>query len=271
MGTWAVKVSALPGVPAPSVLAELADVMVGPFLALDPVVDEGPALTTETGLKPLVEHLATRPNFSAVGRSNYESSFRWNKYFKPHSPVVSTGSVTTFVEASAVEAEVLLEALVASTQVLDAPFASLDLGGFAERDRVHVALFQEGKTGNDRIAGLGRGLSGVPWRTVLGPVLVDFFGVDVLRSLPSELAREVAEGFWLLTPCEQNDEWDAARWCSGEEQIIEALGRDRFFDPASGTLPTEYAPLPSIASIPVKAEQPTSRGEWEFHNGYPAE
>ena len=272
MGILSLKIQPLPGIPVGSVLAELADVMVGPFLQFDPRVDEGPRLNVETGVAPLVEHLATWPEYSSVGRSKYEGSFSWNQFLRPNLPI-ATGSVTAFVDASAIEVDDVVQSMLKAMQVLQAPFGYVDLDAdqFRGRDNSHIQLFQEGKTGSDRIVGLSRGLSGVPWRTAYGPALVDFFGVENLRSLPSELANEIADGFWLLSPCEQYEDWDPDHWCPGEEQIIETLGREKFFDPATGALPTVYASLPPVASIPVKTKQPGSDGVWEFHNGYPPE
>lgn len=264
------KIETLPGVPAGPVLGELAEELLGPFLGFEPVVYEGPALTVDSGVAPLVEHLVTRPSFSSVGKSNFEALFGWSNYHKPQSPV-STGSVSVFVDIAAVDVDVVLNALVGAAQILQAPFSFLDVGRdrFRVRENTHRDLYQEGKTGVDRRAGLCRGLSGVPWRTVLGPVLVDYFGIDALRSLSGELASEIADGFWLLTPCEQYEEWDPNLWSAGEEQIIEALGRDRFFDPVTSALPTVHPPLPPLAAIPVKTQQSFDGDAWDFWNGYP--
>ena len=270
MGILSLKIQPLPGIPVGSVLAELADVMVGPFLEFDPRVDEGPRLSVETGVTPLVEHLATRPQYSSVGRSKYEGSFSWNQFLRPDGPLI-TGSVTAFVDASAIEVDDVVQSMLKAMQVLQAPFGYVDTGSFGDRTDSHLELFQEGKTGSDRIAGLGRGLTGVPWRTVLGPAIVEFFGADKFKALPDELAREVTDDFWLLSPCERHEDWDPDSWCPGEAQIIDTLGRETFFNPATGTLPTVHAPLPPVASIPVKTKQPGSDGIWEFHNGYPPE
>jgi hypothetical protein len=137
-----------------------------------------------------------------------------------------------------------------------------------------VSCIKHGRTGGDRMFNLtSGGMSGIAWHTVLGPDLVRFFGEGALASLPSELARDLGDGLWLLTPCERFEDWTVNTWCEGEAAIIDALGVDCFFDPSTSRQPERKPSLPEFAPYPVKVERSFDDGKtwhWEFLNGYPS-
>lgn len=108
--------------------------------------------------------------------------------------------------------------------------------------------------------GLFQGLAGVAHRTILGDELTALFGEDRLAALPPGMAHRRA-GRWVLTPTDDPLEWTYERWCEGEAAVIEMLGREHFFDPSTGALPTARASFAKVAPYPCRAKDPATE-EW---------
>lgn len=271
------EIRPLSGIPAQDFLEKTASLLLEPFLNFGPRISEGPILSKETGLEPLNKFMIERPNFSARGRKNFEALFNWSRLQRSHPPL--NGSLSTFIKFDAIEVDILLEALINAVKLLAAPIGYIDVwdNGYRLRHERHMRTYQEGHTGIDRVFGDFRGFSGIPWKTVLGPDYVHYFGVENLSKLPSNLASEIADGFWLLTPCENHKDWTPEVWCEGEAQIIETLGADSFFKPASETQATRSPTYPTHSPLPIKIQRkvnPSDSGiniekEWLYLNGYP--
>lgn len=267
------KIFVLSGIPEPTVRDYIASLLLEPLLPFGVRVYEGPHIANESGLAPLNDFMVQRPNFTARGRKKVEVIFSWAD--KKHPGIPTLGSLTTFINAQAASSQSLLNALIAVVKKLEAPFAYLDHLGFEtfrDRQNHHRSIFQDQKgPGEDKRFGVFRGLSGIAWRSVIGPDLVRFFGQDALASLKPSLARKIDDGVWVLTPCSLPDEWSSKIYCEGEREIIEALGRDKFFDPDTGALPTLFPDIRQMSPLPVKlrtAEAQTIKGPFDAYNGY---
>lgn len=243
------EVRTLPGVPAPGVIIDAMLALLEPIAGDALRVDDGPLLSPATLATDLATLVAVRPQFSARGVDKAEFTMRWIDVVG--TGVTMTGEIRTYANRTLDRTGPLIDALAAGARVTASPFAFLDRfeGGFGDRHESHRAEYQQDKQGQDRMFGLLRGYSGVPWRTVLGPASVDFFGVEALDALPAELGRELSPGYWMLTPCEQPDDWTAEQYCDGERRIIETLGADRFFDPVTNALPTVVPTLPELSEV----------------------
>jgi len=244
----------LAGIPTQEILEQATTHVLEPLLPFGIRVYEGPVLSNKTGLTPLHEHITERPNFSARGRKSFEALFNWGKLSRPLLPL--TGSIRTFIKLEAVDIELMLDSLIKTSQLLEAPFAYLDVleNDFGLRSDQHRDIYQEGKLGIDRVFGDFRGFSGIPWKTVLGPVYVDYFGVDKLRKLPPTLATEITEDYWLLTPCKDHQDWNSEVWCEGEKEIITTLGIESFFNPQTKELAKKAPSIPDCSSLPIKVQ-----------------
>lgn len=262
----------LAGIPTQELLEQASTLVLEPMLPFGIRVYEGPILSNKTKLAPLHEHITERPNFKARGRKSFEAIFNWEKLSRPLLPL--TGSITTFIKLEAVDVELMLDSLIKTSQLLEAPFAYLDVleNYFRLRRNHHRDIYQEGKLGIDRVFGDFRGFSGIPWKTVLGPVYVDYFGVDKLRKLPPTLATEIAEDYWLLTPCKDHQDWKSDVWCEGEKEIITMLGIESFFNPQTKEVAKKAPLIPECSSLPIKIQTMSGENselEWVYLNGYP--
>lgn len=95
------------------------------------------------------------------------------------------------------------------------------------------------------------GLSGIAWRTLLGPGLAELFGEASLEALPDTYAH-LRAGIWVLHGSDQPTEWSPTpTHVDQETATINALGADCFFDPATSDLPSrrEQPPVPHYPRI----------------------
>ena len=132
--------------------------------------------------------------------------------------------------------------------VLSHTGARLERAGWRSREGAHMVAHRQ--VHGRGAYGLHLGLAGVAHRTVLGDELVAMFGEDRLAALPPELVHR-RQGRWVLTPTDDPLAWTHDRWCPGEAAIVEALGPEHFFDPATGTLPKVVPELPPHAPYPL--------------------
>lgn len=165
----------------------------------------------------------------------------------------------------------LVELVVDLSVLLSSPLAVLShkdaaggRGGWQSRVGPHRAAVRAATRTGSVFYGLYLGLAGVAHRMVLGDELVAMFGEDRLAALPPELAHR-RNGRWVLTPTDDPMEWTYDRWCPGESAIIEALGREHFFDPSTGALPTVVPDLPEVAPYRCRTRDPAT-GTWTEHN-----
>ena len=261
----AITVEPLPGIPATDLVVEAVVALVRPLIVgASLTIDDGPTLTDATFEAQLAEFLAERPSFTARGTGRTEMTVRWVDVVAPGLP--RTGSLHTYKTVAVDEIDALVESMVAATRTLHAPWAYLDQFDHGFRDRVdrHRSIYQHDRTGAERVFGLLRGFTGIPWRTVLGPASVAFFGTDALASLPDNLARHIDDDYWLLTPGAHPSDWSPETYCDDERHIIEALGHEKFFDPDTGELPRVLPRLPDVASIAVTARERDAEGEWQW-------
>lgn len=136
--------------------------------------------------------------------------------------------------------------------------------GWRSRQALHKNAANEEVRPQRVFYGLYLGLAGVAHRTVLGDELVAMFGEDRLAALPAEMARR-RNGRWVLTPTADPLEWTHDRWCPGEAAVIEALGPEHFFDPATGRLPAVAPELPRVAPYRCRIREPGT-DVWVEHN-----
>ncbi len=136
--------------------------------------------------------------------------------------------------------------------------------GWKGRESSHMSALEEALQPGVQY-GLFRGLAGVAHRTILGDELVAMFGEDRLASLPGELAFRHESGRWVLTPTEDPLEWTCEEWCPGEADIIEALGPEHFYNPATKALPSVVPKLPKVAPYRCRTRVPNTR-DWVEHN-----
>lgn len=260
----AASVEPLPGVPPTELIVDALATMARPIIDSKLTIDDGPQLTADGLESELAIFLAERPSFTAVGSGRTEMTVRWMDFVAPGLP--RTGSINTYMTVDVDDIGPILEAVASAAQTLHAPFAYVDQfdDGFRNRRAQHRTIYQQDQTGADRVFGLMRGFSGIAWRTVLGPATVEFFGADALGRLPDSLARQVADGYWLLTPCTHPDDWTPERYCDDERQIIETLGPNRFFDPETGALPTVLPVLPDVSPVASTARERDADGEWQW-------
>ena len=103
-----------------------------------------------------------------------------------------------------------------------------------------------------KVRTIRNGLDALYWRNILGPEFVAMFG-DRLRSLPSDVAWDLGEGYWMVqpyaTPADAATEQGRAR----ELEIVAHLGPECFYDDAEERSPTcapdfyeEVDPLPPL-------------------------
>ncbi|MFN0251495.1 MAG: hypothetical protein ACKV2T_31765 [Kofleriaceae bacterium] len=98
-----------------------------------------------------------------------------------------------------------------------------------------------------RLRGYGEGLIGLYWRNVLGPPFTTLFG-DSLRRLPAEGARDLGDGFWFIELGERPEDETSDDGRRRESEIIDALGRDAFYDLKNEKKPTRL-PDVGVASV----------------------
>ena len=163
------------------------------------------------------------PSLNFSGSKGFEGTLNWETFERPFLGQLNMWLPSPDIE----EREASVEMISELVRLVNCPFgfvSALDgaqsASGFSRRRKSHRVIFQRGKAKGDGQFGICRGLSGVPWRMVLGPALIDFFGEQDLASLPADLAQKQDNGTWLLTPCENPQDWTADTWCPGEEAII---------------------------------------------------
>ena len=137
--------------------------------------------------------------------------------------------------------------------------------GWRGRQNSHKYALREALHSRAVRYGLFRGLAGVAHRTVLGDELVAMFGEERVASLPAELAFRHTSGRWVLTPTEDPLDWTCDEWCPGEAAIIQALGPEHFYNPATKALPSVVPELPKVAPYPCRTRDPETN-EWLEHN-----
>ena len=267
------QIEVLAGIPQLDVCERVASTLLKPLLKHGLRVSEGPTITAETGLSPLNDFMVERPNFTARGRMKVEAMFSWATRQVPGIP--SLGSLATISKVGTVSEAAQLSAMIETMKELSAPIAYLDVrhtDALRNRRNHHRTVFQGQKSkGEDKRFGIYRGLSGIGWRTLIGPDLVDHFGEDALSSLPASLAQKVARSIWLLTPSESPQDWLSNEWCAGEREIIQTLGVEKFFDPATGALPSAMPNIRPLSPHPVKLLAPdatSTKGPFLNYNGY---
>jgi len=98
-------------------------------------------------------------------------------------------------------------------------------------------------------------LPGVAPLTWFGEPLVSWFGGDsVFEGLPDGWAVRTEFGQWRVVGLDRVEnpegfQWES--WSKREAAVIEALGREFFFDPVSGWIPDEDPPVLELAPYPV--------------------
>jgi hypothetical protein len=103
-----------------------------------------------------------------------------------------------------------------------------------------------------KVRSVRHGLAAIFWRNLFGLELCAMFGRR-LRTLPASVAWEVAEGYWLVQPYADPSDALTEEGKAREMEIIEHLGRECFFDDASGRSPArmpkfveEIDPMPEV-------------------------
>lgn len=169
-------------------------------------------------------------------------------------------------------AEGFVDLLVDLSELTSSPLAVLshegpgrERAGWQSRVSLHRQAVRDALRPGPAQYGLCRGLAGVAHRMVLGDELVAMFGEDRLASLPGELASRHDAGRWVLTPTEDPLEWTYESWCPGEAAIIEALGKEHFYEPATNALPSVVPELPEVAPYPCCTKD-LETDEWVEHN-----
>lgn len=168
--------------------------------------------------------------------------------------------------------EAFVALLADLSELMSSPLAVLshevprhERAGWQSRVSMHRMAVREALRPGPAQYGLCRGLAGIAHRTVLGDELVAMFGEDRLGSLPGELAHRRESGRWVLTPTDDALDWTYAQWCRGEAAIVEALGKEHFYDPATGALPSVLPELPEVAPYPCRTRD-LETDEWVVHN-----
>ncbi len=89
-----------------------------------------------------------------------------------------------------------------------------------------------------------------------GPDFVRLFGEEVLSSIG---ARDLG-GSWLITGCDDPEEWTVQKRTPLEAKLVELLGSDYFFNPDTGALPTAVPIEFSSPPYPIYIVDDTGEG-----------
>lgn len=255
----------LAGVPTGEVGRMTLEQLLAPVRHLGLRVDSGPNVEPEGTLDALHTFVDEQPSASFTGRGQQglEVTVSWHDIVGV-GDISRTGSLSMHVKATAVDVEALSDAMVQLVDTLHAPMATLEVtnGPFRARTRSHRDTYQADKVGVDRFFDLERGLSGLAWRTVLGPALVEFFGAAALDALPSERAMRTAGGSWLLRAPGLPGEVDET---GGTATLIEALGQEYFFDPVNSAEPEHRPAIPVHAPYAHRVRRRSADGDIEWH------
>lgn len=94
-----------------------------------------------------------------------------------------------------------------------------------------------------RVRGYHEGILAVFWRNFFGPPFTKLFG-DRLARLPTNVARDLGDGYWLVQPYEMPDEAFTDEGRRREAETIATLGPEHFYDMTHEQLPKKRPVIP---------------------------
>lgn len=256
------KILTLAGVPSDDVLEDVLADLLGPILDLGLEVNNGPVISTETGITPLLAHLREVPRrgITARGSQGLELSIRWHNSHGVLA-MAATGSITIVYQHNEMRTEQVESVVRSALTKLHAPLATIEPnnGPFAQQRSAVVEAYQATRPKGEGRFDLAVGLTGFAWKTLLGEPLVEFFTEDALHALPDELASKV-DSIWTVSTAADPADLDAQR--AGDAAVRSALGNERFFDLETQTEPTLVPDIPELAPIPISIRVKDAADNW---------
>lgn len=193
----------------------------------------------------IVEHLAAHGNVMVFGSSGEEGA--WIS-ISPNSARRNTrGAVAWHVPIDVARSDSWLELhrelMVRVSKILECPYAvaSTELDNTAKTRRFITS--EHATTEVSRVRGYHEGLVGLFWRNVFGPLFTDMIG-DRLRTLPADVAEDLGDGYWFVQPYDRPELAGTEEGKRRETALIDAIGRDLFYDMAREQPAAHVPPLP---------------------------
>lgn len=147
----------------------------------------------------------------------------------PKSKVIPISNLSTWIDKS-----YFLQDKRRKSQYLE---LCKDYYAWGEMQHGFIALVEEYEMKNSFGSGRGvgganlrRGLPGIYWANFFGPKYVEWFGREKFDSIDAYQAERLPDGGWMIISRPEVLTWDEPAIRKREQQIIEQLGRDAFFE-----------------------------------------